>query len=214
LKRLSILLVALLALILAACSSEGTGASADASEPAATEASTPEPTEEPTETPEASASAAAFPSFDMNGDPELAARFPDTVGGVPMQTFSLRADQFMTGQVDPSFQAFLDATGADLEDVSVAVGGSTDPENPLRITAFRVLGVAEDRLEQEFLAASEEQGDLSGAEQTSLAGKDVWTATDPSGETGTTVYIYVKDDTVYFLTGTEEQATEILAALP
>ena len=28
------------------------------------------------------------------------------------------------------------------------------------------------------------------------------------------VYIYTKDDTLYFLTGSEEQVAEILAALP
>ena len=68
--------------------------------------------------------------------------------------------------------------------------------------------------EREFIAASEDAGDVSDLSQASVAGKDVWTATDPSGESGTSVFLYTKDDTVYFLTGTEEQVTEILAALP
>ena len=42
----------------------------------------------------------------------------------------------------------------------------------------------------------------------------MWTAQNPTDEAAGTAFIYVKDDTVYFLTGTEEQATEIFSALP
>ncbi|MGH2380383.1 MAG: hypothetical protein ACRDG7_04070 [Candidatus Limnocylindria bacterium] len=217
-KRTSILLVALLALVVAACSSGEASPSASPSEPAAIQ-ETPEPTEseadEPSEAPEASGSITAIPSFDLNGDPELAARFPDTIGGEPLQVLSMRADDpMMAGSVDASFQDFLDATGAELEDVSVAFGGSADPESGFGVFAFRVLGVAEDRLEAEFLASSEEAGDITGLTQVSVGGKDVWAAQDMTGASDGMAYIYVKDDTVYFMTGTEEQAAEILAALP
>lgn len=211
-KRITILL-ALLLLVAAGCASE-TGSSAEASEAAATEEATPEPT--PTEEPSADETVGAIPSFDLNGDPELAARFPDTVGGEPINVQSFRGDTFMAGGgADPSFTAFLDSVGADLDDVSIAFGGAMSGESFLTVAAFRVLGADEDQLETEFLAASQAEGDIEGLAQTSVGGKDVWSAEDATGAMpGASMYIYVKDDTVYFLTGTEEQAAEILAALP
>jgi hypothetical protein len=215
-KRITILLVALLALVVSACASEqGSPAVADTAPPATTEP-TPEPS---SEAPEASASAdasiGALPSFDLNGDPELAARFPDTVGGQPLQVQSMRGDTFMSiGGSDPSFEEFLDSVDADLSDVSVAFGGATSGESFLSVGAFRILGASEDDLEREFIAASEEAGDISGMEQASVGGKDVWTAVDPSGETDASVYLYTKDDTLYFLTGSEAEVAEILEALP
>ena len=212
--RISILLIALLALVASACSSGEQSSSVAPSESTAVVEST-EPTEAESSEPEESGSAVAIPSFDMNGDPELAGRFPDTVGGQALQVQSFRGDVFMAGGgSDPSFQAFLDSVDAELEDVSVAFGGSMTGETALSVGAFRVVGVAEDRLEEEFLNASEEAGDVSGITEQSVGGKDVWTASDPSGEAPGSMFIYVKDDTVYFLTGTEEQAAEILAALP
>ena len=220
-KRISILLVALLALVVAACSSDTASPSSSASEPEASEQVTPEPTEsEPEAEPSSEAPAeseVAIPSFDMNGDPELADRFPDTVGGEPLQVLSFRGDTMeAAGGVDESFQEFLDATGADVEDVSVAFGGAAagGGDGTFSVAAFRVLGVEEDRLEEEFLAASEEAGDVADLEQATVGGKEVWTAQNPTDEAAGTAFIYVKDDTVYFLTGTEEQATEIFSALP
>ena len=215
-KRITILLVALLALVVSACASEQGTPSVTDSAPAATIEATPEPS---SEAPEASASAdasiGALPSFDLNGDPELAARFPDTVGGQPLQVQSMRGDTFMSiGGSDPSFEEFLDSVDADLSDVSVAFGGATSGESFLSVGAFRILGASEDDLEREFIAASEEAGDISGMEQASVGGKDVWTAVDPSGETEASVYLYTKDDTLYFLTGSEAEVAEILEALP
>lgn len=197
------ILLALLVLVGAGCAGQS-GSSATA---------TPSPTPEPTPTEEESEEA-AIPSFDLNGDPELADRFPDTVGGEPLTVQSFRGDVFMTGSTDPSFEAFLDSVDADLEDVSVAFGGLMSGDSVLSVGAFRVAGADEDELETEFLAATEAEGDITGAERRSMGGKDVWAATDPSGEAAGSMFIYVKDDTVYFLTGTEEQAAEILAALP
>jgi hypothetical protein len=211
LKRISILLIALLALVVAACTSEGASPSASPSDaPATQEESTPEATESE----DADETVGAIPSFDLNGDPELAGRFPATVGGEPLQVSSFRGDVFMSGgSSDPSFQEFLDSVGADLEDVSVAFGGLMSQDSPLSVGAFRVLGASEDDLEREFISASEESGDITGLTQSSVGGKDVWSAADASG-TGMSVFIYTKDDTLYFLTGNEEQVAEILAALP
>ncbi len=213
-NRISILLVALLALVVSACSGGGASPSASGGDvisspsPEVTETPSPEPSDDP------SGSDVAMPSgFDINGDPELAARFPTTVGGEAVQVISFRGDTLMAGgDIDPSFQDFLDSTGAELEDVSVAFGGTAD--GSLSMAAFRVLGVSEDKLEEEFLSASEEAGDIEDAERTSVGGKDVWKAADGTGQASGSVFLYVKDDTVYFLTGTDAQAAEILAALP
>lgn len=217
-KRTSILPLALLALVLAACSSGQASSTAQPS-PSATEEPTPEPTESPSPSEaESSGSAVAIPSLDLNGDPELAGRFPDTIDGQPLQMQSFRGDTFMEGNPDPSFEEFLASVGAEPEDVSVAFGGVVSGETFITVGAFRVLGVPEDQLEAEFLGASEEAGDLSNLSETSVGGKDVWTAMAPdagSGEAAVgTAYIYTKDDTIYYITGTEEQAAEILAALP
>ena len=209
-KRISILLIAVLALVVSACAGEQTSSSASASEAAATEEATPEPTESAS----ADETVGVLPSFDLNGDPELASRFPDTVGGEALQVQSFRGDVFMqAGGTDPSFEAFLDSVGAELDDVSVAFGTSMSAENPLSVGAFRVLGASEDDLEREFIAASEESGDVTGLTETSVGGKDVWSAAESPGS-GMSVFIYTKDDTLYFLTGNEEQVAEILAALP
>jgi hypothetical protein len=218
LKRNSILLVVLLALVATACASEE-AASASPSQAAATIQPTPEP--EPSEDATASepaASGLALPSFDLNGDPELADRFPDTVGGQPLLVQSMRGDQ-MTGfgEADPTFEQFLDSIDAELTDVSVAFGGvfnAADPEGIFSVGAFRVLGASEEDLEREFLAAGGETGDFSGMEDASVGGKEVLTGIDPSGETELRFYLYTKDDTLYFLTGSEEQAAEVLEALP
>jgi hypothetical protein len=212
-KRISILLVVLTVLFVTACASEE-GASDAISEPPRTVEPTPEPTEEP----EPSGSSFALPSLGFDGDPELASRFPDTVGGIALEVQSISGDAFASlGGSDPTFQTFLDSIGAELSDVSVAFGGAADPSDltsVLSVGAFRVLGAAEDDLEREFVAASEQAGDVTGLEPASIAGKDVLTATDPTGETDLRVFIYTKDDTLYFLTGTEDQAAEILGVLP
>ena len=214
-KRISILLVLAMTFVIAACASEE-AASASPSEAAA--AST-EPTTEPVESAEASEEAAAsglaLRSFDLSGDPELADRFPDTVGGQPLTVQSMRGDQMgALGGADPTFQEFLDSVDAELSDVSFAFGGVTSGTDVFTVGAFRILGASEDDLEREFIAASEESGDVSDLDSATVGGKDVLVGADPSGDTPLQFYLYTKDDTLYFLTGSEEQAAEVLEALP
>ena len=207
------LLVLAMTVVIAACSSEE-AASASPSEAASIEA-TPEPVESTEASEEATASGLALPSFDLSGDPELADRFPDAVGGQPLTVQSMRGDQMgALGGADPTFQAFLDSVGAELSDVSFAFGGVTSGTEVFTVGAFRVLGASEDDLEREFIAASEDAGDVSGLENASVGGKDVLVGADPSGDTPLQFFLYTKDDTLYFLTGSEEQAAEVLEALP
>ena len=186
-KRTSILLVALLALVVAACSSE----TADSPSTTASEAAaTPEPTPEASAEAGESGSPAAIPSIDLDGDqlPEMG--------------------------TDQAFQDFLDSIDAQLEDVSVAFGGATFGESVLSVGAFRVLGAEEDELEREFIAASEEAGDVTALDEATVGGKEVLTGSDPSGQSSASVFIYTKDDTLYFFTGSEEQVAEVLEVLP
>ena len=207
-KRISILLALLLTLVVAACSSEEATTPSPAT-PEPTPAATPEPTGDDT-----AGSPGALPSFDLDGDPELAGRFPATVGGEPLQLQSLAGDAFAAAGPYPVFDDFLEAIGAEATDVSVAFGGALIGEETLTAGAFRVRGASEDDLEREFIAASEEAGEVPDLSQETIGGKDVWTAVDESGETALQVFVYTSGDTLYFLTGSLEHATELLEALP
>ena len=204
-KRISILVALLLALVVTACASE--------------ETSTPSPEPTPPPTPAhtdhgTGGSPGAFPSFDLDGDPELAGRFPDTVAGEPLQLQSLGGDAFAVAGPDPVFDDFLTAIGADATDVSVAFGGAQIGRGALTAGAFRVRGAAEDDLEREFIAASEAAGEVPELTEETIGGKDVWTAVDESGDADMQVYVYTRGDTLYFLTGSLEYVAEILEALP
>src|SRR5690606_38053589 len=92
LKRTSILLALLLALVVTACASEESSTPSPATPeptPVPTPAATPEPTDDGT-----TGSPGAIPSFDLDGDPELAGRFPETVGGQPLEMDSLDSEAF------------------------------------------------------------------------------------------------------------------------
>lgn len=198
-KRIPAPLVLLLALAITACASE---------------VATPEPTASATPEPTVAGSAAAMPSFDFNGDPELAARFPDSVAGEPLQIQSVDGATFAAAGTDPVFEEFLAAIGAEATDVSVAFGGVIIGEERLAAGAFRVRGAAEDDLRREFIAASEDAGDVPDLAQETIGSKEVWTATEASDGIETQVFVYTDGDTLYFLTGSIEHATELLEALP
>jgi hypothetical protein len=202
LKRISILLAVLVALVASACAS-GDAATPSPATPSPTPTAIPEPTE-----------GGALPSIDFDGDPELAGRFPATVAGEPLQLQSLSGDAFAAADPDPLFDDFLGAVGAEASDVSVAFGGVLIGDETLTAGAFRVRGAAEEDLEREFIAASEEAGDVPELAAQTVGGKDVWTAVDESGEAPVQVFVYTNGDTLYFITGSLEHATELLEGLP
>ena len=201
-KRISTLLAVLLALVAPACAS-GEASSPSPATPVPTPSATPEPTQD-----------GALPSIDFDGDPELAGRFPATVAGEPLQIQSLSGDAFAAADPDPLFDGFLEAVGAEATDVSVAFGGALIGDQTLTAGAFRVRGAAEEDLEREFIAASEDAGDAPPLGEQTIGGKDVWTAVDERGETPVQVFVYTNGDTLYFITGSLEHATELLEALP
>ena len=202
----------LLALAVAACASDDA-----ATPPSATPESTP--TSTPTPTPDhaehgSSESPGPLPSINLDGDPELAGRFPDTVAGAPLQLQSLGGDAFAAAGPDPVFEDFLTAVGAEATDVSVAFGGAQIGRETLTAGAFRVRGASADELEREFIATSEEAGEVPELSEEEIGGKMVWTALDESGDAAGQVYVYTHDDTLYFMTGSAEYIAEILEALP
>jgi hypothetical protein len=212
LKRIQILLALLLALVVSACSSQESTTPSPATPeptPVATPAATPEQTDDGT-----TGSPGALPSFELDGDPELAGRFPDSVGGQPLEIQSLDGKAFAALGSDPVFDDFLGAVGAEPEDVSVAFGGAAIGDEVVSAGAFRVRGASEDELAREFIAASERGGEVPELSQETIGGKDVWTASEDSSGTEVQAFIYTKDDTLYFLTGSVESVTEILEALP
>ncbi len=231
-KRISILFVGLLAIGLVACSSDqaaSSSASASVEPPApATDEATPQASEsaEPSgsagaEESETAGLPSAMPSLGIHADPELEDRLPDTIGGESVNKYSIGGELIEMGQAaaegDPSFQAFLDAFGAEASDISVAVAAPTSAseDNPISVTAFRVRGASESDLREQFLSSIEDEGEVSGFDDATLAGKDVLVAEDPTGELGgISFYLYTRDDTIYWITGTEELVTEILEALP
>jgi hypothetical protein len=223
LKRISILLIAVLALVLAACGSDD-AASVEPTDQATAEPTveaTPEPVEseaaEASDDADPSASEFAIPSFDLSdlgGDPELAGRFPTTVAGDSLEIQSFGGEFFaQMGGADPTFDEFLESVDAELSDVSVAFGGNAD--GTIGVAAFRIRGATAADLEEEFLNATQEAGDVENVDQRSVGGKDVWAAASTDETVPGSVYIYVQDDTVYFLTAPDDDvAGEILEALP
>lgn len=228
-KRLSILLVALLALAVAACSSD----QASLSSSAATTAATPSPSPsqaEPSE-PAATASAdaggdlGALPSFELpNSAPELLAILPEQVGGASVVPgfgeLSQTGDEFMAdGDAggNEEFIAFLGRMGAQASDVSVAMRLYGDMENPEAITsifAFRVEGANSDQLLDEMQTAFEEGEEGLSWESRTIDGKSVQAAILPAPEGGS-LFVYVREDIVFAITATEEPLVEdALGQLP
>lgn len=210
-KRTTIILLTLVALFVAACTSDQAGSSA--SQPAGAEQSeeaAPEPAE----------SAGAFPSLDLPGSaPELEALLPDEIDGVETTKFSMDGPELMEDQeasgIDPEFIAFLERLNAQPDDISIAFAFTfTEAGDSAGIGAFRVAGANTDDLEREFMATMESEGDAVDWQSATVGGKDVQAAADPDSE-GSTVYVYTVGDIVFFVT-TQDEATaaELLGPLP
>jgi len=186
----------LVAILIAACS--GTPATEDT------------PTEEPTATPTPASEPSedgSGPSFEP-GAGDLDSLLPDEVGGIALEY------QFADGQgvlgsegITPEVQDFLDRVGANMDEVSSAIGiGFDEPSSGfVSIFAIRVAGADEGSLRDEFRQLMEEDAD-SVATETSLGGKDVMAfgtaGQDPDG------YMYVHDDVVFMVAGSTPELTE------
>ncbi len=171
------------AIIMGAC---GTESSADAPCPAAA----PSP----------------LPTLPYNDDPELAERLPTEIAGQELEVQSVCATTAMPGGINLS-PGFLEAAGAELSDVTMAVSEprEVEQETPfVSISAFRYRGADEEALRSAVVDTVAETG-IEPEEET-IAGKDVYRVLVPVW--------YVAGDTLYLITGEDPQVEEVLEALP
>ncbi len=119
-------------------------------------------------------------------DPELAARFPTEIGGVPVTVGTQFATPSESADEQAAVDALLATQGKTLADVSSGFAFSADPA--YGIFAIRVKGADAAAFRDQFLAMSGMvQGSVTPAQ---VGGKDVRVATTEDQ----TQYIYTKDD--------------------
>jgi hypothetical protein len=204
-KRITILLVALLALVVTACGSGDASESAAASEPAPTVEPTPEPTPDPT--PEPPESDEPSSSADAGGDPSaLLDLLPDEIDGQARIDVDLASN--------PMFAAALAQQDVDLSDVEYTISTYGTGEGVLVASAIRIPGMGQLELEQlgRLMGGVDLEGEGS-AELTTIGGKEVLalTATDVE-QTG---YMYFLDGAVIVVGGTSQDlAEEFFSQLP
>lgn len=198
-------LAGLLAVALAACSSSGASP---------TPSPTPTPTPQATPTPAASG-AIPFPSIG-NSDTALEAILPDTIDGITLQKYSMKADEFLnSGQNDPQSVAFLNALGVDPSTISVAFGFGLDIQNQsaLGVFAFKAPGAGSDTLLSVFKTASEQGNSGYSWSSATVGGKSVQVSDEPS-QPGLKIYLYATNDILFLVTGSEGPSADTLATLP
>jgi len=204
-KRTTFLLLTLVALFLAACSS---GQSDSSSAATATAEATEAPESE--ETPEPQSEATLEP-----GAGDLDAVLPDEVGGITIEYESSSGAEVMGSEgMTPEAQEFFDRVGADVSDLSSAFGFGLDAEagTGISIIAFRVAGADEGRLRDEFRSTIEDDETQTVTEE-QVAGKSVLALSTEGGDASG--YVYVKGDIVFIVGGSPMSLVEeALSELP
>lgn len=203
-KRSTILLAAVLALVVTACGSGETSESAAPSEPAPTVELTPEPTPQPT--PEPPESDEPSSSADAGGDTALPDLLPDEING------ETRTDVDLAN--NPMFAAALAGQDVDISEVEYIVSTYGTGEGVLVASAIRIPGVDQPQLAQiaRLMSGVAAEGEGS-AELTTIGGKEVLaiTATDAE-QTG---YMYFVDGAVIVVGGaSQDLAEEFFSKLP
>ena len=197
-KRISILLIALLALVASACAGEGTSTTPSPSEPAATQ----EPTTEPTEAPP---SGAPESSADAGGGTALADLLPDELNGMPRT--DIPGLEAMLGPM--LAQSGIDASEAEFTFASYGEGADA-----VQVQAFRIPGMSDVALEAlaRALSASAAGGGAS-AETVTIGGKTVLQMTGPQVPVG--AYMYLTDGAVFTVVSqSADLAEQLVAELP
>lgn len=153
-------------------------------------------------------------SFDLSSfhaDQSLESLLPDTIGGQTLTPLSMTGDQFLgDGTSSPELAAALQALGKSTSDLSVALAGATN----VSIIAFRVKGVPAGTMFDAFKASATGELTTSNA---NYGGKSVVKLGSPDG---TTVFVYLKDDTMFLVGGsgttvpTDDLLNEAFSKLP
>ena len=197
LKRISILLIALLALVVSACAGDQ-GSSAPASEPTATE----EPTPEPTEAPESDDPGS---SEDAGGGTALNDLLPDELSGMA---------RISMPELEAMIAPMLAQSGVDAAEAEFTFASYGEGEDAVQVQAFRIPGMSELQLQTLARAMS---GGLEGggaaAETVDVGGKTVLQITGPQVPGG--AYIYFADGAMFTVVSpSADVAAQLLAELP
>ena len=186
----SIGLLAAGAVLIAAC-----GGNAASTAPTAPPVTAAPVTAAPVPTEVAGATQGPGASIDLSsfhGDQNLEGMIPKTIGGETLTVLSMTGDQFIgDGSASPELAGALTALGKTTSDLSVAFAGTSK----VTVVAFRVKGVPADQLFNAFKAA---ETDEFTSENQNIGGKNV-TKLVPAD--GTTIWIYLKDDTMCVVGG-------------
>jgi hypothetical protein len=191
-------------LVLVACGSSGSSSS---------QAPSTAPSQAPSEA-QASSDGGVLPSFTAGAVADLEALIPDKVGDLTMTKQSMAGSDYLTSsQSDPATVKFVQDLDVSPSDISIAVGFgfSTDGSSSLVMFVIRAAGAETDRLISVFKAADDESRDTPLTwNTTTIAGKQVQVAVD--GET--TIYLYAKGDTLFFISGDAASTQEAIGGLP
>lgn len=193
-KRSTILLAAVLALVVTACGSGETSESAAPSEPAPTVDPTPQP-----ESDEPSSSAGA------GGETAVVDLLPDEINGQTRTHVDL---------ANPMFAAALAGRDVDISEVEYSVSTYGTGEGVLVASAIRIPGVDQPELAQlaRLMSGVAAEGEGS-AELTTIGGKEVLAITAADAEQ--TGYMYFLDGAVIVVGGTSQDlAEEFFSKLP
>lgn len=193
----SLILVALLAIILAACGTQESSATLtpEPVTPAPT-SEAPEPTDEP---------AATDDDGDGGSTGSLEDLIPDELNGV--------AGTPIPG-LDTILQGALTQQGIAAGDAEFAFVTYGDDENAVVLNAFRLPGVTEIAMQQlaRLMSGADPSGEFE-AETMEVGGKTVLSFS--SGDQPGVVYFYVADDVAFTVAGQDEASVEqLLAELP
>ncbi len=209
------------ALLVAACgttsspSPAGSAAGASASAPASSAAASPSASDVESASPSSSASASTSAGPSASGsavaaphvDPELEARLPSVVNGITLEKASMAANDFMGGDGMEEFQALLQATGAQAEDVTIGVASSPD----LSVAALRVAGAEAQSFLQNAVQAVVSENPGSTSTTVDIAGRQVVRVSASGGDS----YFIAVGDTVYQVdTDDAAQAAAAIGLLP
>ena len=154
------------------------------------------------------------PSFTEGAVADLEALIPDTVGEITMQKTSTKGDEFIaSSDSDPAVAKFIEDLGVSPGDISLAIGfGFTaDASSSLGMFVFRAEGADTNRLISAFKEANDadRESPLTWS-SASIGGKTVETAVADD----TTFYLYAKNDVLFYISGDQDSAEEVISGLP
>lgn len=148
-----------------------------------------------------------------NADPDLAATFPDTVAGAPLEVAAFCVTELdEMGGIETSDE-MLDALGVSIDDLTIAAVPPAigTPGGTFAIGAYRFAGAREDAIRDSFFRLLEESSSEIGLdpdiEEATIGGKKAHRALG--------LVYYVSDDVLYSVqSGDGAKLEEILEALP